>query len=367
MSATFMNYVADVKTRNMIKGVEYWRLFEQDPLNWLDNIPAAERPYAKAALEDVFGSGGGQYSEVAMANSKISNMGIFKMSKEKGVQVEGYVRMGMALDSRLPVELGGKGLGFDQSVARITKFHFNYSQLSKLDRNAKAFIPFWTFMSRNLPLQIEQMWMNPRAYAIYQSFVRNANDDQEGDVVPKYIKEIGGFKLPFGDDLYATPDIGMNRVQQDIAQWRDPLRLGQNLNPILKTPLEYWAGKQFYKDIPLSDDRYVPLQGAGRVLQPLAELLGGVERSSNGRATISQKNLYAGMQLIPGLQELERLVIPGQENYKEKQGMSLLAFMTGAPVTKVTETQRKAEQDRAKRELAKRKATKKAVERGAKQ
>ena len=365
MSATFMNYVADVKTRNMIKGVEYWRLFEQDPLNWLDNVAAAERPYVKAALEDVFGSGGGQYSEIAMANSKISNMGIFKMSKEKGVQVEGYVRMGMALDSRLPVSMGGKGLGFDQSVARITKFHFNYSQLSKFDRNAKAFIPFWTFMSRNLPLQIEMMWTNPRVYAIYKSFVRNVNDDQEGDIVPKYIKEIGGFKLPFGEDLYMTPDIGMNRVEQDLAQLRDPLRLGQNLNPLFKTPLEYWAGKQFYKDIPLSGDRYVPLQGAGKVLQPFGELFGAVERSSNGTPTMSQKNYYAGMQLLPGLQELERLVAPGQDYYKEKQGMSWLNFMTGAPVTKVTASARQSEQERAKREFAKRRATQKAVDKGA--
>lgn len=365
MSATFMNYVADVKTRNMLKGVEYWRMFEQDPVNWLNNIPVAERPYAKAALEDVFGSGGGQYSEVAMANTKISNKGVFKKSREVGVSVEGYVRMGMALDSRLPVELGGKGLGFDQSVARITKFHFNYAQLSKLDRNAKAFIPFWTFMSRNLPLQIEQMWMNPRAYAIYNSFTRNMNDEQEGDIVPKYIKEVGGFKLPFGQDLYMTPDIGMNRVGQDLAQLRDPLRLGQNLNPVFKTAAEYWAGKQFYKDIPLREDKYVPLKGAGRALEPLIGLLGGVERGSNGQPVVSEKNLYAGMQLIPGLQELERLVVPGQKNYQEKQGMSLLTFLTGAPVTKVTETQKKAEQERAKRELAKSKAKKKAVERGA--
>ena len=363
MSATFMNYVAGVKSRNMMKGVDYWRMFENDPINWLNNIPAAERPYVKGALEDVFGSGGGQYSEVAMANTKLSNKGVFKWSKEKGVQVEGYVRMGMALDSRLPVSMGGKGLGADQSVARITKFHFNYSALSKLDREAKAFIPFWTFMSRNLPLQIEQMWMNPRVYAHYNSFVRNMNDEQEGDIVPKYIKEVGGFKLPFGTDLYATPDIGMNRVSQDIAQLRDPLRLGQNLNPLFKTPLEYWAGKQFYKDIPLSGDKYVPLQGlAGKALIPALGAFGGVERSSDGSPVASQKNYYAGMSLIPGLQELERLVNPGQESYKDKQGMSVLSFLTGAPVTKVTEAQKKAELERAKRDLAKSKAKKKAVE-----
>lgn len=367
MSATFMNYVAGVKSENMIKGVNYWRLFEQDPVNWLEKIPKAEREYAKAALEDVFGSGGGQFSEIAAANSSLSNKGVFKMSQKKGVQVEGYVRMGMALDSRLPAELGGKGFARDLSVSRISKYHFNYGQLSKFDRDAKAFIPFWTFMSRNLPLQIEQMWMNPKAYAIYNSFARNMNAGGEGDIVPQYIKETGGFKLPFGQDLYMTPDIGMNRVQQDIAQFRDPLRLGQNLNPLFKTPLEYWAGKQFYKDIPLSENQYVPLRGAGKALQPLAELLGAVQTSSDGTPTINEKNYYAGMQLIPGLQELERLVAPGQKYYQDKQGMSLLNFLTGAPVTKVTASAKQSEQDRAKRELAKRKATQKAVNKGARQ
>jgi hypothetical protein len=100
-------------------------------------------------------------------------------------------------------------------------------------------------------------------------------------------------------------------------------------------------------------------------LQPLAELLGAVETSSSGTPTMSQKNYYAGMQLIPGLQELERLVAPGQDYYKEKQGMSLLNFLTGAPVTKVSQSAKQSEQDRARRELAKRRATQRAVERGA--
>jgi hypothetical protein len=222
-------------------------------------------------------------------------------------------------------------------------------------------------MSRNLPLQLEQMWTNPKAYAVYNSFARNADAGEEGDVVPQWVREMGGFKLPFGEDLYANPDLGFSRVGQDIEMLRDPLRFGANLNPLLKTGAEYWAGKQFFRDIPLSENKYVKLEGGRRVVQPLLELLGAVERGPNGQAMVSEKNNYVLQQLVPGLQEFERLVMPTQDNYKQRQGQSILTFLTGAPVTKVTEAARNSERERLKRELAARKAKKKAVAKGARE
>ena len=366
MSATFINFVADVKFEHMKTGTQYWQLFEADPLNWLNKVPVERRVYAKAALEDVFASGGGEYSEVAMKNTRISQKGIFRNSKNVGGRVEGSVRMGMALDSRLPVELGGKGMGADLSAARISKYHFNYSQLSQFDRNAKLFIPFWTFMSRNAPLQVEQMWLNPRTYAIYNSAVRNLRDEQEGDVTPQYISETGGFKLPFGDNLYGTPDIGMSRVSQDIAQLRDPMRLAQNLNPVPKTLLELMMGKQFYKDIPIRGDQYQELSGPSRLAAYPLQLFGGGETDpATGKTVFSGKEAYGLEALVPGLQEINRYITPNTESKKDKQGMNLLAFLTGAPATKVTESQIEAERNRVKREKAKQIAKKKSIARGA--
>ena len=366
MSATFMNYVAGVSTENMVRGMKWFREFEKDPINWLDNIEPKYRKSAKEALDAVFASGGGQYSEIDNAASRISQRGVFRYSKMKGTTVEGSVRMGMALDAILPAELGGRAMSFDNAVGQITKYHFNYSQLSKMDRQAKAFIPFWTFMSRNLPLQIEQMWLNPRAYAVYNNFVRNFRDEQPGDVTPQWMKETGAWKLPFGENLYATPDIGFNRVQQDIQQLRDPVRFGQNLNPVAKTALEYFAGRQMYKDIPLSSDKYVKLSGPRRIAQPFLEMTGAVERGADGQPVVNEKINYALMQLIPGLQEAERLVAPSTKQYQEKLGMSRLGFLTGAPVSKATPSQILAEKLRASRDakaaLAKKKAIRKATQ-----
>lgn len=359
LSATFMNFVGDVSFDNMKLGVKYWQAFEADPVNWLSKIPANQRSAAKEALQDVFGSGGGEYSQVASKGSKAPTKGIFRYSRNAGGRVEGSVRMGMALDSRLPKELGGKGFSRDLSVGRIEKYHFNYSKLSQFDKNAKAFIPFWTFMSRNMPLQVEQMWLNPKAYATYNSFVRNARDEEPGDVTPQYISETQGFKLPFGNNLYATPDIGMNRVAQDIEQLRDPMRLAQNLNPVAKTGLELMMGKQFYKDIPIERD-YVPLEGISRVAEPGLRVFGMVE-DANGKPFVKGSTQYAMQNWIPGVAEYNRYIDPSGKSAKEKQNQNLLSFFTGLPVTKVTESQIQGEKARVSREKSKKEAKRKAL------
>lgn len=363
MSATFMNFVADVSFSNMKLGIKYWQMFEADPVNWLSKVPKEYRVAAQNALQDVFGSGGGEYSQVASKGSKAPTKGIFRLSKNAGGRVEGSVRMGMALDSRLSVELGGKGFGRDLSVGRISKYHFNYSQLSQFDKNAKALIPFWTFMSRNMPLQVEQMWLNPKAYAVYNSAVRNLRAEEPGDITPQYITEIGGFKLPGEGNFYGTPDIGMNRVEQDIAQLRDPMRLAQNLNPVLKTGLELAMGRQFYKDIPI-DQGYVPLEGASRLAEIPLRAFGMVEESS-GRPVIKGSTQYGLNALIPGMQEYNRFIDPNTESAKQKQGQNLLSFFTGAPITKVTESQIKSERDRVARDKAKALAKRKAIAKAA--
>lgn len=367
MSATFMNMVAGVRFENMKVGAKIFREFEKDPLNWLDNVDPKYRPYAQDIIDAVFGSGGGQYAEIDNAATRLSDRGVFRYSKMKGTTVEGTVRAGMAAEYLLPPNLGGRGSNVQNAVSAIEKYHFNYSKLSKLDRNARAFIPFWTFMSRNIPLQIEQMWLNPRAYAVYNSFVRNIRAEEEGDVTPKWISEVGGFKLPFGDNLYATPDIGMNRLGQDIEQLRNPIRFGQNLNPVLKTLLEVYSGRQFYKDIPISGDRFTQLEGARRVAEPLAQLMGQLERGPSGEPLVSEKFNYALLQLLPGLQEAERLIAPSMESYKEKATQSRVSFFTGLPVTKVGPQQILGEQLRQKREAEKKKARERAIRRAVEQ
>ncbi len=95
------------------------------------------------------------------------------------------MRLGMALDT---LQKGGDGMA---AMERITGHHFNYGEVSNMDRKMRRLIP-WTFMSRNLPLQIESMWTKPRAYAQYQSLVRNFSEDPDPDT-PDYWLAQGAF------------------------------------------------------------------------------------------------------------------------------------------------------------------------------
>ena len=87
-----------------------------------------------------------------------------RWNQRLGSRVEGSARLAMALNTTR-----SRGGTVEDAMRRVTKFHFDYTEMSDLDHMARRLIPFWTFMSRNLPLQLEQMLINPRMYLQYQS------------------------------------------------------------------------------------------------------------------------------------------------------------------------------------------------------
>ena len=129
-------------------------------------------------------------SPLAKRASEIAGIPIAK-SRKLGTKIEDFNRFGLTLDGLL------KGFDPQTAAARTQKFLFDYNDITKLDKNLRQLRPFWIWISRNTPLQIENMWMNPRAYAAYNSFRRNF-EDKEGTspYLPQYYKEQGAFKIP---------------------------------------------------------------------------------------------------------------------------------------------------------------------------
>ena len=115
-----------------------------------------------------------------------------KWNRKVGEIVENYSRFGLMWDGI------SKGLSPEEAAARANKYLIDYSDLSNVDRFVKQIIPFWTFMSRNTPLQLELLWTNPRAYAQYNSFQRNfagPSEEEGGMVIPSYELDRGVFPL----------------------------------------------------------------------------------------------------------------------------------------------------------------------------
>jgi hypothetical protein len=325
------------------------------------------------SFEAALGSGaGGQFAERGVGGAgtsrrRIVNNPATRFSKKVGEYVEGPVRLAMAMDSIK------KGADRYEALTRISRVHFDYSEVSQFDQVAKRFIPFWTFMSRNLPLQITQMYSKPKWYAWYNSFVRNFQ--AEGDPnAPAYWAEGGGFALPSpnpiqkllgtDDQIWLTPDLQHNRIEADMNDWvntlsgKDASALS-NLNPLFTAPLETMMSKDMFTGRQYGPTDVRELGGLEKVLNPFMDALGMAE---NGFA--QEKFLQAGRAVVPTWDQLARLfpgVVTGgmSEMDVQRRGESY-ARRLGLPIRQLTPAQIEATQRtnyyNARDEAAQRKA-----------
>lgn len=218
------------------------------------------------AIEDSINYSGstgfGQYGEIAREVG-VGNRGLLQKGKPQkynyvsraigkipqgsrfaGEWIENYTRFGAMWDGI------SKGLSPTEAAARSDKFLIDYADLSNVDRVAKQIIPFWTFMSRNTPLQLELMWTNPKAMQAYSAFKRNYEEEGER-YIPSYEKERGvfGLKTPiFGQDLIRPglpfPGGGENVLRGLLLE---PKKFLANVNPIFRAPFEaFITGEKFF-------------------------------------------------------------------------------------------------------------------------
>jgi len=229
---------------------------------FLETLDPVDRESATIARNAMLGSGGGIYGDVfheVVRGNKIYDNRVTRFSRKYGQMSDNMSRFVLGFDA------AKQGMTSDMATARVRKFYFDYEDLSKLDRTMKQFIPFWIWTSRNLPLQLENMWLNPKPYAIYNSFVRNIRDkeSEQRKPLPSFLQEVEAFQLP-GMGAYAAPDLNFTRVQQQLSQFGNPKKLGTNLNPLFRIPTEQVIGQNLYNDkaIETAEDRLVnALQG----------------------------------------------------------------------------------------------------------
>jgi hypothetical protein len=157
-----------------------------------------------------------------------------------------------------------KGLNAQEAAARTKKFLIDYNDLSKLDATMKQIIPFWMFMSHNLPLQMQIMWTNPKAYAWYNSARRNLEDtrtEEEGKVtVPSYMKDRGVFateeegfgKLFSGNVINPGLPFPGGGEESPTRFITEPLKQLKDVSPVFRAPVEAFlrgeSGKKFFTE-----------------------------------------------------------------------------------------------------------------------
>lgn len=248
------------------KGVS-WKKF-------VKTLSPEEQVFATKARTSTLGSGGGIYSDLfqgLVPGNVIYDNPPTRALRSLGQKSDNMSRFVLGYDSAV------QGMSVDMAIARTKRFYFDYEDLSKLDRAARQFIPFWIWTSRNLPLQLQNMWLNPKPYQIYNSLVRNLRDKEteQEQPLPPWLQQINAFRLP-GVSAYAAPDLGFTRVQQQLEQLAMPKKFGSNLNPLLRVPLEQALGQNLFNDEELETPKdriinvvqgsFVPISQADRLL-----------------------------------------------------------------------------------------------------
>jgi len=361
LSAIFMNFTEGVSTGTQHRGLSLWREFSnsETPLTWL----RGQTPEVQDAFRAVFASGsGGQFFEAGVGELSVGTRrlreGIFqnrttKFSQRVGQDwVEGPVRLGLALDSTQA------GLGIDHALQRITRVHFDYSQVSKLDEHAKRYIPFWTYMSRNMPLQITQMWTKPKMYQAYNSFKRNFSG---GDLplMPEYMEQAGAFNtglttpggLPGADKgmpFLLQPDLPQTRLGEDIARLSQSMsgenagQLLSDFNPAFTAPAEFITGQDFYTGRQYKQSDISKVGIADLPFLPIAALLGETSTGPGG-IYVSDKARNTARALVPPYDRLARMFPAAVgEGPSNRQFESMMRFL-GMPIRTLSPEQQRGE------------------------
>jgi hypothetical protein len=241
--------------------------------------------------------------------------------------VEGPVRSALALHV-----LGEDGSGsLTEAIGRIKRIHFDYSDVNEVDARLRRVIPFWTFMSRNLPLQIQQMWTNPKAYSWYQSLMNNVEGEQPGAPgMPTWLADMGArFAAP---GLAFDPDIGPSQVTDTFGQFTHPTRLLSNLNPPLKSAIELGMNRSTFYDQPYKANDYVKPGAEAAPFLPLLRAMGKVQDTAQG-PVVERKYLDQISSNVPLLGTINRLGSTSSD--RSGKGLNALFGFLGIPARQV--------------------------------
>lgn len=151
-----------------------------------------------------------------------------KTMRQVGVAVEDFARTAHFFD-----RLNKGYIPFDAAMS-VKKYLFDYSALTPFEKQAmKRIFPFYSWIRKNVPLQIENIIKQPGKYLTAEKIQRGISNispetEQEKRLKPDYFNEYGYFKTPITNKnkpIYATlglPSQDINTSVADIVGMANP-------------------------------------------------------------------------------------------------------------------------------------------------
>uniref|UniRef100_A0A6M3L6W2 Putative structural protein n=1 Tax=viral metagenome TaxID=1070528 RepID=A0A6M3L6W2_9ZZZZ len=233
-----------------------------------------------------------------------------------------------------------KGLTPQQAAASVRTHLFDYDELTDFEREGmRNIIPFYTWMRKNIPLQIHAMISDPGRYAKIPKLIRATESITEewGDIpTPDYFEELNAVRLPLianSQPVYYNPNLPFQDLNR--MNWRD---IVGSLSPFFKVGIEWFPqrGYSLFLDRPV--ERY-PGQPADMYLAAQRALGPGSEKALDAIPDFllpkTKKGEQAQASLIPPLAKIESALRasgatnPRQELDKTKLATNLMGQLFG--------------------------------------
>lgn len=167
-----------------------------------------------------------------------------------------------------------QGMNWNEAAATTKKFLFDYMDLTSFERKVmRRVVPFYTWMRKNIPLQLEVMLKNPRLYSRINSIQNSiAGEDIDWGDKPEYIQDSMAVQ-PINSNMYASMSLPYQDIAKIPTSMDDISGLLSSVSPIIRAPVESAINRKFWTGQDLEE--YSGEQTDIPVLTTLMELLTG--------------------------------------------------------------------------------------------
>lgn len=176
----------------------------------------------------------------------LENFKPYQWGTKAGSSIEGTQRLVLFLEGLK------EGKTIEESVENVNKFLFDYGDLTQSEKVwMKRVIPFYTYMRKNVPLQLEMMIDNPFVLRMADKTMENIEAVSEDRVEDADRNEWRRdyIQMPFqidGQNVGINPQLPFQQLDR-IA----PRKLLGQMSPAIKVPIEALTGEYAYTGFPI--------------------------------------------------------------------------------------------------------------------